>query len=79
MDHIYLWEETKVSLFEINQEYERIMESDLSDMEKAKRFSELMTDMERQFKIPMIRNEGWEKENRKVIALYRKISMSRSL
>ncbi len=38
-----------------------------------------MTDMEGYFSIPMLKNEEWERENRKVMALYRKLSRSRAL
>lgn len=41
--------------------------------------SELMTEMESEYKIPMIRTEDCETANKAVIALYRKISKSRSL
>lgn len=66
-----------MELKEINQEYENIMHSSFSNDEKAQKLANLMTEMEGQFSIPMLKNQDWENENRKVIALYRKISRSR--
>ncbi|MBL5772724.1 hypothetical protein [Heyndrickxia sporothermodurans] len=66
-----------MDLKEINQEYENIMHSNHSDDKKAQLLAQLMTQMERQFSIPMLKNQEWENQNRKVIALYRKISRSR--
>jgi hypothetical protein len=40
---------------------------------------ELMIEMEMIFKIPMLKNTTWEKENPRVIELYRKVSDSRNL
>ena len=40
---------------------------------------ELMTEMEREYHIPMIRTENWEIKNKPVIALYRKINLSKNL
>jgi len=62
-----------------NEQYENILHSDVSERHKDIAFSNLMTEMEQAFKIPMKRNEAWEQKNRPVIALYRKISMSRKL
>lgn len=66
-------------LYEMHNRFELVMSSKLSDFERNKKLAALMTQMEIQFKIPMQRNIEWEKENRKVIALYRKISLSREL
>lgn len=62
-----------------NQIYENIMFSDQSRDEKDRQLARLMSELERQYKIPIIRDPEWEKQNRSVIALYRKISMSRAL
>lgn len=67
----------KMTLSEINREYEMIMNSNEPQHIKTMKLSSLMTDMEGFFSIPMLKNEEWENENRKVIALYRKISRSR--
>jgi len=62
---------------EINRQYEIIMESSESQHIKATKLARLMTDMEGFFSIPMMKNEEYESKNRKVMALYRKISRSR--
>ena len=41
--------------------------------------SELMTEMEKVFKIPYLSNEGYNEANREVIELYRLISESRDI
>lgn len=64
---------------EIHEEYERILHSDLSAEEKSRRFAKLMTKMEREFNIPILRNVEWERKNKAVVSLYRKISMSRDI
>ncbi|MEI2358382.1 hypothetical protein [Mesobacillus zeae] len=66
-----------MKLSEINRKYEIIMESNEPQHIKATKLARLMTDMEGLFSIPMLKNEEWESKNRKVIALYRKISRSR--
>lgn len=66
-------------LSEINKEYESIMHSDMNQELKDKKLSSLMDILEKKFNIPMIRDEEYEKRNRAVIALYRKIARSRSL
>lgn len=65
------------SLAYYNKEYETILHSSDSEHYKTLQMSALMSDMEKQYQIPMLRKEEWEKDNRTVIALYRKISMSR--
>jgi hypothetical protein len=66
-----------MSLTQINQEYDSIMQSNLTKNNRNFKLAMLMTQMEKQFHIPMLRNEEWEQNNKKLIALYRKISMSR--
>lgn len=58
--------------------YEEIMR-DPSVRQREVRLGELMTEMEGVFKIPMLKNTTWEKENPQVIELYRKVSESRNL
>lgn len=58
--------------------YEEIMR-DPSVRQREIRLGELMTEMEGVFKIPMLKNTTWEKENPQVIELYRKVSDSRNL
>lgn len=64
-------------LAEIHKKYEEIMQAKITSHERDRKLSALMTDMERQFKIPILRDESWEKDNKATIALYRKLSMSR--
>lgn len=68
----------KMNLREYKQRYETIMNLSISPTEKDKMLSLLMTELENAFDVPMIKNEGWEKENPEVYALYFKVSASRS-
>lgn len=70
-------ESSEMGLKEINQEYEEIMHSQKSNSDKDRLLGVLMTKMEKEYKIPLMQNQEWENKNKKVIALYRKISMSR--
>jgi hypothetical protein len=67
------------TLKEINADYEKVLQSDLSSEEKTKKYVELMNELEQTYKIPALKDETYERENKKVVALYRKISMSREL
>lgn len=67
------------SLKEINADYEKVLHSNLSSREKTKKYVELMDELERTYKIPVLKDQAYERENKKVVALYRKISMSREL
>lgn len=67
------------TLKEINADYEKVLHSNLSNREKTTKYVELMNELERTYKIPVLKDETYERENKKVIALYRKISMSREL
>lgn len=69
----------KNDLVEYHNRYERILETMPKGDEQDLALSELMTELERKYKIPYTRNEAWEADNKKTIALYRKISMSRTL
>lgn len=51
----------------------------MTQYQKDMRIAELMTDMERIYKIPIFRNEQWEKENEYIITIYREISRMRSI
>lgn len=66
-----------MKLSEANKKYEVIMKANEPQHIKNRKLSRLMTDMEKAFTIPALRNKEWESENRKVIALYRKIARSR--
>jgi hypothetical protein len=67
------------TLAQINKEYEEIIHSIIKEPIRSRRLADLMDEMEMEYKIPVIRSEVWEIQNRAVIALYRKISRSRSL
>jgi len=58
--------------------YEEIMREP-SIRQRDEQLRELMIEMEMIFKIPMLKNTTWEKENPQVIELYRKVSDSRNL
>lgn len=58
--------------------YEEIMR-DPSIRQREDRLRDLMIEMEMIFKIPMLKNTTWEKENPQVIELYQKVSDSRNL
>lgn len=58
--------------------YEEIMREP-SIRQREDRLRDLMIEMEMIFKIPMLKNTTWEKENPRVIELYRKVSDSRNL
>jgi len=58
--------------------YEEIMREP-SIRQREDRLRDLMIEMEMIFKIPMLKNTTWEKENPQVIELYRKVSDSRNL
>lgn len=67
----------KLELKNINQIYENIIHSKLANDVKDQQLAELMTAMEKEYSIPLLRDQEWENQNRKVIAMYRKISESR--
>ena len=67
-----------MTLNDYHQRYKTILNLPIGIIEKDKMLSSLMSDLERAYRIPMIKNEGWEKENEDVHALYFKVSMSRS-
>lgn len=65
------------TLTKINADYENVLHGNLSNKQKTKKLVELMNELERTYKIPVLKDEAYEQKNKKVIALYRKISMSR--
>ncbi|UOQ91843.1 hypothetical protein MUO14_15105 [Halobacillus shinanisalinarum] len=68
-----------MTLIKFHQAYEAIIYSDSLAYEKDRRLAELMSDMEGHYDIPSLRKAEYEEKNRAIIALYRKISKSRSL
>jgi hypothetical protein len=70
----------KRTLSEINTDYEKILHSpSITNYQKAVKFADLLTEMEGSYRVPMLRNPEWESQNKAVIALYRKISLSRAI
>lgn len=67
-----------MSIPEIHQQYLEILSSDKSEIEQDEALAGLMTDMEREFSIPVLLNEEWETSNKAVSALYQMISNSRT-
>ena len=65
------------TLLEINQQYQEITHSDMKEPTRSRKLTGLMTEMEAEYNIPIIRTEEWEIRNKAVFVLYRKISMSR--
>ncbi|GMA51803.1 hypothetical protein GCM10025857_31600 [Alicyclobacillus contaminans] len=67
----------KQRLSAVHRQYQCIMQSHLSTQQRDMALASLMTQMEREFHIPLLRDEQWEQRNKPVIALYRIISESR--
>ncbi len=62
------------------QAYEAVMNDESrSTDEKDIKLAALMTRMEIEFRIPLLRDVAWEQRNDEVITLYRKISYSRTV
>lgn len=51
----------------------------LTQDQKNLQLAQLMTAMESRYKIPMLRDEQWERENPLIIHIYREISNMRKL
>lgn len=66
-------------LDEYETRFEFILEMDSKQSEKDFLLSGLMTDLERNFHVPMMKDEVWEQENPEVYALYQKVANSRLL
>ncbi|MBB4824982.1 hypothetical protein HNO89_002208 [Sporosarcina luteola] len=67
----------KKSLADYQSAYEEIIHSDQPKRDIL--LAGLMNEMEKQFEIPMIRNEAWIRENPEIAAMYRKLSITRTL
>ncbi len=68
---------TNKILADYQRDFDRIIH--LDQPFKDRLLSKLMTEMEQQYGIPMMKNEEWERENWMVLAMYLKISASRTL
>lgn len=66
-----------MTLGELNKEYEQIMRSPAGSA-RDRALSQLMDRMEQEYHIPALQHPEWESKNKAVIAMYRKISMSRT-
>ncbi|WP_432361821.1 hypothetical protein [Sporosarcina sp. UB5] len=67
----------KKSLADYQREYEEIIYADRPKRNML--LTDLMIEMEKQFKIPKQRNKEWERENPKISAMYMKLVITRSL
>lgn len=67
------------SLVEINQTYEEIINKEIKEPYRSRKLADLMDELERSYKVPAVKNEAWESQNKTIITLYRKISLSRKL
>jgi hypothetical protein len=65
------------SLAEIEELYQQIMRSPAGEA-RDRALSRLMTNMEIEYHIPALQSPEWESKNKAVIAMYRKLSMSRT-
>ena len=54
-------------------------DTDLTQYQKDKKLATIMTEMERAYRIPLLRNLAWEEENPEVIRVYKEISNMRKL
>lgn len=59
--------------------FKEIISSSIPSRIKDQRLSNLMTDLEQAYDIPILQNENFEKENPFVMQLYRTISEARSI
>ncbi|MFE4075646.1 MULTISPECIES: hypothetical protein [Peribacillus] len=66
------------TLAKIEEEYQEVILLVKEPM-RSHLLIELMTEMEREYHIPMIRTEDWEIKNKPVIALYSKIKLNKNL
>ncbi|QHA38645.1 hypothetical protein D5E69_22650 (plasmid) [Rossellomorea marisflavi] len=64
-------------LKQYEEQFQVIMDTKVED--KDLRLAKLMTDMEKKFNIPMLKNEDWITNNLEAYRLYRKVSDSRSI
>jgi hypothetical protein len=51
----------------------------MSQDQKNRKLAQLMTEMERVYRIPIFKNRDWEEKNRKIVQVYREISNMRKL
>ncbi|MCW1312667.1 MAG: hypothetical protein OH338_04545 [Candidatus Parvarchaeota archaeon] len=66
------------SISEIKAEFE-VVNQEPSSTKKDKKLSKLMTELERDYKIPMLRDKDFEDQNKELIEIYKKISFAREV
>jgi membrane protein insertase Oxa1/YidC/SpoIIIJ len=57
--------------------YEKILHSEMNERVKGMKLASLMKEIERDYKIPIRKSEDWEKANQEIMAIYRRIEISR--
>ena len=71
------WAKTK-RIAKMHKQYEEILHGMPPGIEQDMAFSKLMDRIAMQFDIPPVHDPEWEKQNRSVIAFYRKVAESRT-
>lgn len=83
-DGSYIWEgetvDKETELRRIRGEYAKVLllSDDMTQEKKDQTYGKLMTEMERLFKIPAMRNAAYEQENPEVMRIYRELSNLRA-
>ena len=67
-----------IDLKSIDEQYKTIVHSDISRNEKDIAYANLITYLEAYYDIPMLQKAEFKANNREIIALYQKISTSRT-
>lgn len=65
------------TLRQIKAVYEKVLHAEMNERVKGIKLASLMKEIERDYNMPIRRDEDWEKQNHEVMALYRKISISK--
>lgn len=66
------------ALRSLHRDYEQILQSMTPGVDQDRALSALMDRIKAEFAVPLIHNPEWERKNKSVIALYRKVSHSRT-
>jgi len=66
-------------LMDYAKRFNEIMDSRSSDDIKDQRLANLMSDLERAYHIPFLRDEDFEKKHPRLMAFYRSVSYARKL
>ncbi|GKV56578.1 hypothetical protein NCCP2222_25250 [Sporosarcina sp. NCCP-2222] len=67
----------KKSLADYQKAYEQIIHADQPRRDIL--LAGLMNELVKQYKIPMVLNEAWKRENPEIASMYRKLSITRTL